>query len=671
MDGGTDFNCKIKKGSAFMPTTGIPPLGVTRTPDGTRFAVWSHNAALIDLCLFDKQGDKELRRLPMARDGDVHSITLADVPLGTRYGLRAEGVYSPDHGLWFDPSKLLVDPYAVELDRPFRHDPRLTVFGGETADLVPKAIVTDVKAVKTKPPLFEPGGLIYEVAVKPFTMLHPGIPEKKRGTLAALAEPVVIEHLTRLGVSVVELMPIVAWIDERHLPLLGLHNGWGYNPIAPMALDPRLVPGGVKELRNTVEALHKAGIGVILDLVFNHSGESDRYGTTLSMRGLDNLAYYRHVTDRPGELINDTGCGNTIACDHPIVQRLILDSLRHFVLAAGVDGFRFDLASILGRDMGGFHRDAALFAAIVADPLLSDRILIAEPWDTGPGGYQLGNFPHPFLEWNDRARDDIRRYWRGDRHAVGALATALAGSSETFSRWGETTTRSVNFIAAHDGFTLFDLVAYARKHNEANGEGNRDGHNENYSWNNGAEGATEDPEVVAARQNDVMALAGSLFASRGTIMLTAGDEGGRSQHGNNNAYAQDNTTTWLDWEALDQQLVDHTAALSAMRRRFGVFADTTFFTGQGDVTWLRLDGRSMTVEDWEHPATDNFIMVLATGDRQQQRSTRLAVVINRGHASHPFRPPPSLDGEWRDALTGVALPAAAAARSVTFLVEVF
>jgi glycogen operon protein len=654
-----------------MPTTGIPPLGVTRTPDGTRFTVWSHNAARIDLCLFDEAGNTELSRLPMQRDGDVHSIALPDIAAGTRYGLRAEGVYSPDHGLWFDPSKLLVDPYAAQLDRPFRHDQRLTVFGEETADLVPKAIVTEVKPLEPRPPLFQAGGLIYEIAVKPFTILHPGVPERKRGTVAALAEPVIIDHLTSLGVSAVELMPVVAWIDERHLPPLGLHNGWGYNPIAPMALDPRLVPGGIEELRRTVEVLHQAGIGVVLDLVFNHSGESDRFGATLSMRGLDNLTYYRHAAGRPGELINDTGCGNTIACDHPVVQRLILDSLRHFVLAAGVDGFRFDLASVLGRDMGGFRRDAALFSAISADPILCGRVLIAEPWDTGPGGYQLGNFPHSFLEWNDRARDDIRRYWRGDRHAVGVLATALAGSSDSFSRWGETATRSVNFIDAHDGFTLMDLVSYARKHNEANGEGNRDGHDENFSWNNGAEGATGDPEIAAFRQRDVMALLGTLFTSRGAIMLTAGDEGGRSQGGNNNAYAQDNAVTWLDWSKLDGKLVEHTARLSAMRRRFSVFGETGFFTGNGDVAWLRLDGEPLTVEDWEHPATDNLVVMLATEDRRQKRPTRLAVVINRSHAPHPFRLPSSIEGEWRDALSDLTVPSFAPARSVTFLVEVF
>ncbi|WP_457581364.1 glycogen debranching protein GlgX [Ensifer canadensis] len=654
-----------------MPTTELPPLGATLTPEGTRFAVWSRNAARIDLCLFDKAGAKALRQLPMARDGDVHSLLVADAPKGTRYGFRADGVYSPDHGLWFDPAKLLVDPYAVELDRPFRHDPRLTIFGGDTADLVPKAIVRDVKRVKPKPPIFGAGGLIYEIAVKPFTALHQGIPQAKRGTVAALAEPVIIDHLKRLGVSAVELMPIVAWIDERHLPPMGLSNGWGYNPIAPMALDPRLVPGGLKELRETVEALRKAGIGVILDLVFNHSGESDRLGTTLSMRGLDNLTYYRHVTDRPGDLINDTGCGNTIACDHPVVQALILDSLRHFVLTAGVDGFRFDLASILGRDMAGFHRDAPLFEAVHADPVLADRVLIAEPWDVGPGGYQLGNFPAPFLEWNDRARDDVRRYWRGDRHVIGALATALAGSSDTFSRWGDTGTRTVNFIAAHDGFALADIVAYAGKHNEANGEENRDGHNENHSWNNGAEGATTDPEITAARRHDVAALLGTLFASRGTIMLTAGDEGGRSQRGNNNAYCQDNAITWIDWSAMDETLVAHTAALSGLRKRFGVFGETTFLTGKGDVEWLRLDGHPMAVTDWEHPATDNLMMVLATRDGKKKGPTRLVVVVNRSHAPHPIHLPESLDGQWQDALSAAPPPTFVSPRSVSFFVENF
>ena len=558
----------------------LPALGAIVANDGTTFSVWSHDAECIELCLFDDTGDRELRRLPMLRGaGDTHSLHLSDAPPGTRYGLRASGDYAPDQGFWFDPSKLLVDPYARELDRLFRHDPLLSDYGHDTMDIVPKAIVTRDEAAPRSAPLFKPGGLIYEVAVRPFTMLHPDIPEEQRGTLGALAHPAVIRHLKRIGVDAVELMPVVAWIDERHLPPLGLSNGWGYNPIAPMALDPRLVPGGMRELRETVAALHREGIGVILDLVFNHSGESDRLGATLSMRGLDNLAYYRHADGRPGELVNDTGCGNTIACDHPMVRRLILDSLRHFVHSAGVDGFRFDLGSILGRDAHGFRRDAALFAEIAGDPLLSDRILIAEPWDIGPGGYQLGNFPAPFLEWNDRARDDLRRTWRGDRDVVGALATALAGSSDIFSRFDGVATRSVNFIAAHDGFTLMDLVSHAHKHNEANGEDNRDGHNDNQSWNNGIEGQTEDAAVNAARRADVKALLSTLFATRGAIMLAAGDEAGRSQRGNNNAYCQDNAITWIDWPALDESLIAHVEVLSRIRARFDVFGDTGFFTG--------------------------------------------------------------------------------------------
>ncbi|OJF96620.1 glycogen debranching protein GlgX [Pararhizobium antarcticum] len=652
-----------------MQSSTLPSLGATLTPQGTLFSIWSRHAARIDLCLFDSEGHEQLRRLPMVRSGDVHSLLLSDAPVGTRYGFRADGLYDPDQGLWFDPAKLLVDPYARELDRPFRHDPQLSVFGVNTADLVPKAVVVATAPVPASPPIFDTSGLIYEVAVRPFTMLHPDIPEAARGTVGALSHPSIIAHLKRIGVSCVELMPITAWIDERHLPPLGLTNGWGYNPIAFMALDPRLVPGGIAELRDTVATLHKEGIGTILDLVFNHSGESDRMGATVSMRGIDNLTYYRHATDHPGNLINDTGCGNTIACDHPVVRRLILDSLKHFVQVAGIDGFRFDLGSILGRDMNGFSRDALLLQEMLADPVLADRILIAEPWDIGPGGYQLGNFPLAFLEWNDRARDDLRRTWRGDRHIVGALATALAGSSDIFSRHDGKTTRSVNFIAAHDGFTLMDLVSYAGKHNEANGEDNRDGHGDNQSWNNGVEGVTEDHAVLDARRRDVMGLLSTLFATRGAIMLTAGDEGGRSQRGNNNAYCQDNAITWVDWAALDDSLIAHTAALAEIRKRFDVFRQSAFFTGDKDIAWMTLDGHPMSVQDWESPATDTLAMLLATTDRQTGQPTRLAILINRSHAPHPVRLPQGKG--WQGLLeTADAGPHMLAARSVGFHVEI-
>ncbi|MDQ0321864.1 glycogen operon protein [Pararhizobium capsulatum DSM 1112] len=648
-------------------------LGAVIGDDGTTFSVFSATASGIELCLFDETGEQELRRLPMQRGEDnVHRLTVPDAGAGTRYGYRAWGRYEPDQGLWFDPAKLLVDPYAIELDRPFRHDAHLMHFGEDTTDLVPRAIVIEPSRHQPEPVHFTPGGLIYEVAAKPFTMRHPDVPEAICGTVAALAHPAIIAHLKRIGVSAVELMPITAWIDERHLPSLGLSNGWGYNPIAFMALDPRLVPGGVRELRETVDALHEEGIGVILDLVFNHSGESDRWGTNLSMRGLDNLTYYRHATDQPGNLINDTGCGNTIACDNPVVRRLILDSLRHFVLSAGVDGFRFDLGSILGRDMGGFSRDAALLQEMLADPVLKDRVLIAEPWDIGPGGYQLGNFPPPFLEWNDRARDDIRRHWRGDEHTVGALATVLAGSSDIFSRHGLTNTRSVNFIAAHDGFTLMDLVSYAEKHNEANGEENRDGHNENYSWNNGIEGKTNDAEVLGWRKRDVKGLLSTLFATRGTVMMSAGDEGGRSQGGNNNAYCQDNDITYVDWAALDDRLVEHTAALSAIRARFDGLREQAFFIGNGDVEWLRFDGEPMSVGDWESSQTDTLVMMIATNDALQERTTRLAIAINRSHAPHATRFAAKDDASWQ-ALLGeeAAKPGITPARSVSFHAEIY
>ncbi len=637
---------------------------------GVEFAVWSHHAAQIDLCLFDDD-DKEYARLSMARDsGHVFRLFVDGLKEGARYGYRADGIYAPDNGLWFDPSKLLIDPYAKAVDRPFHYDPRLGTFGEDTQHLMPKSVVTKEAPAKTQKPLFKPGGFIYEVAVKPFTMLHPDVPTAQRGTVAALAHPSVIAHLKRIGVDAVELMPITAWIDERHLPPLGLTNGWGYNPVAFMALDPRLVPGGIAELRDTVAKLHEEGIAVILDLVFNHTGESDRYGTTLSLRGIDNLSYYRHVTDRPSVLVNDTGTGNTVACDHPYVQRLVIDSLRHFVRNAGIDGFRFDLAPVLGRTANGFDRNGTL-AAILADDLLADRIMIAEPWDIGPGGYQLGNFPAPFLEWNDRARDDVRCYWRGDEWKTGSLATVLAGSSNIFSANGGTETRSVNFLAAHDGFTLMDLVSYNGKHNEANGENNRDGHNENHSWNNGVEGETAYPVIRARRKADVKALISTLFTSRGSIMLTAGDEGGRTQHGNNNAYCQDNEITWVDWKLLDDDLIAHTAFLASLRRRFSVFSDLSFFSGNGDVEWISLSGEPMTTGEWETPAFSTLGMVLATNDGSNGRQTRLAVLFNRSEQRQLFTLPGNAD--WRQLLPGEERKAGGRGlidpRSVAFFVE--
>lgn len=643
-------------------------LGATLQSSGCWFRVQSLHASKIELCLFDEAGKREVQRLEMNREGTGRfSLFLEKIKDGTRYGLRAHGEYDPDRGLWFDPAKLLIDPYAKRLDRSFAHDPRLSEFGFDTLDLVPKAIVTEDRPVERAPAKFRKGGLIYELGVRPFTKLHPDVPEQDRGTLRALRHPSVIAHLKRIGVDAVELLPIIAWIDERHLPALGLSNGWGYNPVTFMALDPRLAPSGMADLAETVAELHRHDIGVILDLVFNHTGESDRFGATLSLRGLDNLTYYHRHPDDAGALVNDTGTGNTVACDHPTVRRMIVDTLRHFVLNAGVDGFRFDLGTILGRSMEGFSRQSDTLKAIAEDDVLSDRILIAEPWDIGPGGYQLGNFPAGFLEWNDRARDDVRLYWRGDEGRTGTLASALAGSSQLFSRHGETETRSVNFLAAHDGFTLMDLVSYAHKHNEANGEDNRDGHNDNHSWNNGTEGETDDVTIQAARERDVQALLSTLFASRGTIMLTAGDEAGRSQRGNNNAYAQDNDITWMNWNSLNEELIAHTAELAHIRRRFSAFSQLEFFSGQGDIEWLNEFGEPMTVGDWEDPQRTQLTMILESRDHDQNSDVKLAIVFNRSSREQAICLP---EGSWLEVLGTRPQPELGfAPRSVTWLVS--
>ncbi|GGB96433.1 glycogen operon protein GlgX homolog [Novosphingobium endophyticum] len=563
----------------------------------TRFAVRSPRAGRVWLCLFE--GEVETRH-EMVREGEVWSIALPGNLAGARYGYRAEGRWAPPEGCWFDPAKLLVDPYAVELDRRFVQDRRLGLFGEDTAAIVPRAIVpAPCEPLPKDAPCFAAGGLIYEINVRAFTMLHPGVPEALRGTVGALAHPAVLAHLRKLNVAAVELMPVVAWIDERHLPPLGLVNAWGYNPVAMMALDPGLCPGGVAELRDTIAALHAEGIGVLLDLVFNHTGESDMQGGVLSLRGLDDEVYARAAD---GALVNDSGCGNTLDFANPVVRRLARDAMRHFVLNCGVDGFRFDLAPVLARGPG-FDPAAPIFAEISDDPVLADRVLIAEPWDIGPGGYRLGNFPAHWLEWNDRFRDDVRRFWKGEE-GVGKLATRLAGSSDIFGpHWPHADCRSVNFLAAHDGFTLADTVSYERRHNEANGEGNRDGHGENFSWNNGIEGPAHDPHVQARRASDMRALLGTLFASTGTIMLTAGDEFGRSQRGNNNAYCQDNAIGWLDWENRDRELEDHVARLSLVRTKrrgwFARFPDT--------VEWHTLGGHPKTTADWENPHSAGFV----------------------------------------------------------------
>ncbi|RYE34913.1 MAG: glycogen debranching enzyme GlgX [Hyphomicrobiales bacterium] len=622
-------------------------MGASLVEDGVCLAVFSRHGTRVFVCIFDEAGEAELASLPLpCRDGDIHYGLLEGASAGMRYGLRVEGPWQPELGHRFDPAKLLVDPYAALIDRPFRWDPELARRGAETSALVPRGIVQpppasslpldEARAAATSP------SFIYELAVRAFSMRHPAVPETLRGTLAALREPAVIAHLQELGVSHVELMPVAAWMDERHLPPLGLANAWGYNPVNFFALDPRLAPGGPAELSALCAAYARVGIGVILDIVLNHTAESDEFGATISLRGLDNAVYYRHAADDPGRLVNDTGCGHTLALDRAPVVRLAMDSLRHW-LRLGVSGFRFDLGSVMGSTETGFTPDAPLFGALLQDPALSRAILIAEPWDIGPGGYRLGEFPAPFAEWNGRYRDDIRRFWRGDAGAAGALATRLAGSSDLFAEDHRGPRASVNFITAHDGFTLRDLVSYERKHNEANGEDNRDGDSDNHSWNEGSEGPTRDTAIEAARSRDIRALLATLFLSRGTPMLTAGDEFGRTQHGNNNAYAQDNPTSWLDWERADHARIALVAALAALRRKHPLLTADTFLTGTGeppDATWLKADATAIADPEWA--GLDAFCLLLDSG------AESLLIAVNRRRTAAALTLPP---GRWEQVFT--------------------
>lgn len=590
---------------------------------GIDFSVVSRNATAVRVCLYDETG-AETERVALDRvTATRFAGFVAGLNPGQRYGLRAEGPWQPEAGHRFDASKLLLDPYATRLDGAFVYDPRLAERGRDNADLVPKAIVEATRPPQPRLGAAEPG-LIYEVSVRSFTRLHPEIPEAQRGTVAALAHPAIVDHLVRLGVGTVELMPLTAAIDERHLPPLGLSNAWGYNPVSFLAPDPRLAPGGLDEIRATVATLHAAGIRVVLDVVFNHTGESDALGPNLSLKGLDQALYFR--LGDGGTLVNDTGCGNTLALDRRETVALVMDALRLWA-ETGIDGFRYDLAAVLGRRADRFDPESPLLMAIGQDPLLRDLIQIAEPWDVGPGGYQLGAFPAPFAEWNDRFRDDIRLFWRGDGHRVPALATRLAGSSDLFAASGRPPSASINFIAAHDGFTLADLVAYADKHNDANGEGNRDGTGENFSWNNGAEGGSDNPAIIAARARDARALLATLFLAKGTPMLTAGDEFGRSQAGNNNGYAQDNALTWLDWTAADHDLAGFVADLSRLRARHPVLTDDHWL-GEADAVWHAEHG-AMQGHDW-NDGSRRLIGLELTGPGRDGAADHILIVLNAG-----------------------------------------
>jgi glycogen operon protein len=625
-------------------SAGAPePLGAWPVEGGASFAFPAPDATALFVCIFDPH-DREIARIRLpGRTGDVHHGVIAGLAPGTRYGLRAEGPWDPARGHRFNPAKLLVDPWARALDRSCALHPQLFDTGEtrdetDSAPFVPKAVLTPALPPA---PRNAPRGpqVIYELHVKGFTARHPRVPEAIRGTFAGLAHPAAIEHLVGLGITAVELMPVAAWIDERHLPPLGLSNHWGYNPVALLAPDPRLAPGGMPEVRAAVAALQAAGIAVIQDVVLNHTGEGDHLGPTLSLVGLGNATFHRLRPDDARRYVDDAGCGNTLALDRPWPLRLAMDALRHWVLAAGLDGIRLDLATTLARRDAGFDPDAPLIQAMRQDPVLRDRLIVAEPWDIGAGGYRLGGFPAGWGEWNDRFRDDVRRFWRGDAGTVGALATRLAGSTDAFR--ARPLTDSVNFVAAHDGFTLADLVSFTAKRNHANGEANRDGTDANLSWNNGVEGPSDDPAVRARRHADIRALLATLFCARGTPMLGMGDEAGRSQGGNNNAYAQDNATSWLDWDGMDAGLLAFTRRLVAARRAHPALTDGAPLTGAGDVAWLRPGGAPMDEAAWHDPERRALVMLVAAQD------DRCLIALNAGQDALTFAlPPPRRGFAW-------------------------
>jgi glycogen operon protein len=650
-------------------TQGAPePLGLTLTDSGANVAVFSTSARAIDLCLFDEAGEVEVERLRIGhRTGDVFHAHVEGLKEGRRYGLRAHGAYEPGNGLRFNASKLLVDPHALKLDRPFALHP--SMFGykaddaaadlsfdrSDSAPFTPKGVATRPSRADTssRPRHAWEDTILYELHVKGFTKTHPKVPEALRGTFKGLAHEAAITHLTRLGVTAVELMPCAAWIDERHLTGLGLSNYWGYNPVAFMAPDPRLAPGGWDEVRETVAALHRAGLEVIVDVVFNHTGEGDEFGPTLSLRGLDNASYYRLRPDAPRHYINDTGCGNILAMDRAPVARLALDALRAWAELGGVDGFRFDLATTLARRSEGFDAHAPFLAALLQDPILRELKLIAEPWDVGPGGYQLGKFPGPLAEWNDRFRDCVRRFWRGDDIGVGELATRVAGSRDFFEAHRRPS-RSINFVTAHDGFTLRDLVSYSRKRNAANGEDNRDGTNENFSWNNGVEGETDDDAILAARGKDQRNLLASLLLARGTPMLSMGAELGQTQAGNNNAYAQDNETAWLDWSAADRELLAFTRNLITLRKDSSALTRDSFLLGAPldetlvpDIEWRRADSALMGEEDWRDGSAATLLACLYAPAEGARDADRVTIIWHRGAEAATVTPPTPRDGfDW-------------------------
>ncbi len=637
------------------------PLGAQVVEDGVNFAVFSHHAMRIDLCLYGPDGATESVRLPLpARTGDIWHGFVPGLKPGALYGLRAHGPFAPHEGHRFNANKLLIDPYARALAGPLANvdtvygypvdDPKrdLAFDTHDSADVVPKAVVVaEPPVVDNRPRHPWRDTVIYEAHVKGLTMRHPDIAPDLRGTYEALATPPIIDHMKRIGVTALELLPIHGFIDDRFLLEKGLVNYWGYNTITFFAPERRYFgPNGAAGLRETIARLHDAGIEVILDVVYNHTGEGDHLGPMLSFRGLDNASYYRLQASDRRYHVNDTGTGNTLNVANATVTQLVLDSLRHWVVHYGVDGFRFDLMTTLARDDYGFRPDGAFMTALRQDPILADVKLIAEPWDVGFHGYQLGAYPAGMAEWNDRFRDDTRRFWRRDPGSARAIAARLLGSADIFDKGARPAWSSVNFAAAHDGFTVADVAAYTEKNNAANGEDNADGHGENYSDNLGAEGPTNDLAILKRRARRVRNLLATVFLSQGTPMLLAGDEMGRSQGGNNNAYALDDETTWLDWDAADLGLIDFVASLAALHRDHPVLRQVRFLHGNGtppDVEWRTLSGDP---PDWDDPDLCAFMLIVrpcCEAPRNDKDAAAVLIAVNASPSAVTFRLP---NGAW-------------------------
>jgi isoamylase len=641
------------------------PLGATWDGLGTNFAVFSAYAEGIDLCLFDPSGRREIARMPLPECTDeVWHGYLPNAGAGLIYGYRAHGPYDPQNGHRFNPHKLLLDPYARQLAGELRwsdalfgyrvNSPRgdLSIDRRDSAPGMLKAVVTDetFNWGNDEPPATPwASTVIYEAHVRGLTMLREDLLLPERGTFAALAEPRIIDHLRRIGITAIELMPIHAFLQDRHLLQKGLHNYWGYNTIGFFAIEPRYIAtGSSNEMRVAVRRLHAAGIEVILDVVYNHTAEGSELGPTLSFRGLDNASYYRLVQGNRRHCVNDTGTGNTLNLSHPRVLQMVMDSLRYWVTSFHVDGFRFDLGVTLGREAHGFDSGAGFFDALRQDPILAGVKLISEPWDVGPGGYQLGQHPPGFAEWNDRFRDGVRRFWRGDGGQRPDFAARLAGSSDLFDRRARRPWASVNYAASHDGFTLADTVSYEARHNEANGEGNQDGAAENHSANWGAEGPTNDPKILATRGRVQRAMLASVMFAHGTPMLLCGDEFGRSQRGNNNAYCQDNELSWVDWTQVDspegEVLINFVARLLALRRDYSALRCRHFMHGKEepakgvvDIAWFDQHGQPIPPESWNDP--ERRSLVLRRAEKCRDRVLALTLLLNPTNERKEFRLP--------------------------------